>query len=179
MPVSVDNTQITFNDATVQTTAATGAQTGSVLMWVTNTAPSGFLLCDGASVSTTTFAALFAVIGYTFGGSGGSFTLPDFRNRFPVGSGTSYAIAATGGSADAVVVSHGHTVTDPGHTHVMNPSYNSGQNFGQVGRNDASQSRHTAATQSATTGITIANAGVSGTNANLPPYLGISFIIKT
>jgi microcystin-dependent protein len=90
-------------------------------MWGTASAPTGYLLCNGASVSTTTYADLFAVIGYTFGGSGASFTLPDYRGRMPIGVSGSYALAATGGSADAVVVSHTHTAsttaTDSGHTH--------------------------------------------------------------
>jgi hypothetical protein len=88
-------------------------------------------------------------------------------------------VAATGGSADAVVVSHTHTatVTDPGHAHsggatgallpVNNVPY---YNFNQQGN-----------TGSQVTGISVSNSteGVSGTNANLPPYLGINFIIKT
>jgi microcystin-dependent protein len=158
-------------------------------MWSTNSAPSGWLLCDGTSVLTASYAALFAVIGYTFGGSGGSFTLPDFRNRFPVGSGDSYAIAGTGGSANAVVVSHTHTatstVTDPGHVH--GPGAGSAflglPNQGAGGRTDGFQASNFTNTASSSTGITVAttnaSTGVSDTNANLPPYLGIRFIIKT
>lgn len=56
--------------------------TGSVISYAGSTAPTGWLLCDGASLSTTTYASLFAVIGYAFGGSGGSFNLPDLRGRF-------------------------------------------------------------------------------------------------
>jgi phage-related tail fiber protein len=48
-----------------------------------NSAPDGWLKANGASVSTTTYAALFANIAYTWGGSGGSFTLPDLRGEFP------------------------------------------------------------------------------------------------
>ncbi len=56
--------------------------TGSVISYAGSTAPSGWLLCDGALLSTTTYASLFAIIGYTFGGSGGTFNLPDLRGRF-------------------------------------------------------------------------------------------------
>jgi microcystin-dependent protein len=172
-----DTTQI----ATTAFVLQNGAPTGSVLMWTTNSAPSGWLLCDGTSVLTSAYAALFAVIGYTFGGTGGSFTLPDFRNRFPVGSGDSYAIAGTGGSKDAVVVSHTHTasVSDPGHNH----TYQALGNFDGIqtlanGNIRIGGNRQTA---DAFTGISVTNqsTGVSGTNANLPPYLGIRFIIKT
>jgi microcystin-dependent protein len=168
-----DTTQI----ATTAFVLANGAPTGSVMMWTTNVAPSGWLLCDGTSVLTSAYAALFAVVGYTFGGSGGSFTLPDFRNRFPVGSGDSYALAATGGSKDAVVVSHTHTLTDPGHNHGIGDgsaisSSTSGTFFRAL---TAAFIRST----TNTTGITVDSTGVSGTDANLPPYLALRFIIKT
>lgn len=52
-------------------------------------APSGWLLCDGTTAnSTTTYAALFAVIQYTYGGSAGSFTVPNMNGKIPVGAGT-------------------------------------------------------------------------------------------
>jgi microcystin-dependent protein len=175
--------------ATTAFVLANGAPTGSVLMWTTNTAPDGWLLCDGTSVLTSAYAALFSVIAYSFGGSGGSFNLPDFRNRFPVGSGDSYAIAGTGGSKDAVVVSHTHTssnaVTDPGHSHLVFPkmagAFAGNGNFIQGASSFAGYGSN--GTETNTTGISVAttidSAGVSGTNANLPPYLGIRFIIKT
>ena len=55
---------------------------GSILTFAGSAAPTGWLVCDGASLSTSAYASLFAVIGYTFGGSGGSFNLPDLRGRF-------------------------------------------------------------------------------------------------
>jgi microcystin-dependent protein len=166
-----DTTQI----ATTAFVLANGSPVGSVMMWTTDVPPSGWLLCDGTSVLTATYAALFGVIGYTFGGSGGSFTLPDFRNRFPVGSGDSYTIAGTGGSKDAVVVSHNHTLTDPGHNHQFNYAVVGTGN----GTGGFSPATVTINTSTASTGISIAAAGVSGTNANLPPYLALRFIIKT
>jgi microcystin-dependent protein len=159
---------------------------GEIKMWPTASAPTGYLLCDGSSVSTTTYAALFAVVGYTFGGSGASFTLPDYRGRMPIGVSGSYALASTGGSANAVVVSHTHTatVTDPGHDHDAITQTSGGSSAGNQYANSFSGSVNTTSTlmiQTATTGITVANSteGVSGTNANLPPYLAINFIIKT
>lgn len=63
-----------------------GVPTGALFQWTTATAPTGYLLCDGSSLSTTgTYANLYGVIGYTYGGSGASFNLPDLRARFPVG----------------------------------------------------------------------------------------------
>jgi microcystin-dependent protein len=171
------------NTTQIATTAfvlTNGAPTGGLIMWGTGTAPSGWLLCAGAAVSRTTYAALFAVIGTTFGVGDGSttFNLPNYTNRIPYGT----TLAATGGSADAVVVSHTHTaaVTDPGHAHSYNP-YGPTFYVGTGGSYAGVQGPQTTNTGSAVTGISVANSteGVSGTNANLPPYLGINFIIKT
>ena len=69
-------------------------------MWGTGTAPTGWLLCTGTAVSRSTYAALFAVIGTTFGSGDGSttFNVPNYTNRTPYGT----TVGATGGSADAV-----------------------------------------------------------------------------
>ena len=146
--------------------------TGTINMWPTASAPTGYLLCAGSAVSRTTYAALFAVISTTFGVGDGSttFNLPNYTNRMPYGT----TVGTTGGTADAVVVSHTHTITDPGHLH-SNGSVNADSaNYSGGGfqRQDVTN------TGSAVTGISINTAGVSGTNANLPPYLGINFIIK-
>jgi microcystin-dependent protein len=327
-PASTDNTVKIATTAYVQTALSTSVTpTGLIQMWPTTTAPAGYLLCNGIEVSRTTYAALFGVIGSTFGSGDGSttFNLPNYVNRMPFGanatttasvtaslngatstassisgttltvggtvtgtyavgqtisgsgvtSGTTitalgtgtggagtYTVSAsqtvssttitaagttlrvsavssgtlavgqvvtgtgvtantritalgtgtggvgtytvnisqtvasttitaspwvsngsTGGSADAIVVTHTHTatsvVTDPGHFH----------NYGGIQQQGGGQDSvitaqgSSATTQSKTTGITvattIATAGVTETNANLPPYLGINFIIKT
>jgi microcystin-dependent protein len=168
----------------IATTAfAMGATTlvspsGEIKMWPTATAPSGFLLCTGAAVSRTIYAALFAVIGTTFGAGDGTttFNLPDFDNRFPVGAGDLYTVAATGGSKDAVAVSHTHTATDSGHTHTYSNQVVSGP---YLGGTSSFSIGGTGTTASGTANITVASAGESGTNKNLPPYLSIYFIIKT
>jgi hypothetical protein len=86
----------------------------------------------------------------------------------------------TGGSKDAIVVSHTHTATvsDPGHVHLIGfQSIDAGPNYGSTASGNTAGSQ----TQSAFTGVTVSNSttGSSGTNANLPPYLGVYFIIKT
>ena len=169
-------------DVAAQTSAV---PTGVVNMWAINTAPTGWLICAGAAVSRTTYAALFAIIGTTFGVGDGSttFNLPDYRDRMPIGAGTTYSANSQGGSKDAVVVSHTHsaTVTDPGHNHTFTRQWYSESSGGSYvwGINGAATGSQTVSTS--TTGISVANstAGSSGTNANLPPYLGIYFIIKT
>jgi microcystin-dependent protein len=166
--------------ATTAFTLANSVPTGAINMWGTGTAPTGYLLCAGAAVSRSTYAALFAVIGTTFGVGDGSttFNLPNYTNRMPYGT----TLASTGGSADAIVVSHTHTatVTDPGHFHTTRGSVGFAASPA-VAFGANSDTTDIGTTNTKTTGISVANStvGSSGTNANLPPYLGINFIIKT
>lgn len=181
--VGTNTTQIATT-AFVQTGLGTvnSVIAGTIQMWPTVSAPSGYLLCDGTAVSRTTYATLFGVVGTTFGTGDGSttFNLPNYTNRMPYGT----TIGAIGGSADAIVVSHTHTatsnVTDPGHFHNLTGSL---QVLGTAGSVDTFVAIASTNTSTATTGITVAttnaSTGTSGTGANLPPYLGINFIIKT
>lgn len=98
--------------------------------------------------------------------------------RMMMGAGGSYAAGSTGGSADAVVVSHTHTatsvVTDPGHRHSYQLRDTPGSQPNEAHQADGPP-WSTAYTGYSSTGITVATTnattGVSGTNANLPPYV--------
>jgi microcystin-dependent protein len=79
-------------------TGIEGVNTGIVVPWGSASIPSGFLECNGQSVSTSTYAALFAVIGYTYGGSGGSFNVPDLTDRTVVNKSNTKSLAQTGGA---------------------------------------------------------------------------------
>lgn len=70
-------------------TAAALNPAGAMVMFGGASAPTGWLLCDGAAVSRTTYAILFAAIGTTWGVGDGSttFNVPDLRGRAPIGSG--------------------------------------------------------------------------------------------
>lgn len=63
---------------------STGAACGDVKFWPTSSAPAGWLKANGAAVSRTAYAALFAIIGTTYGAGDGSttFNLPDMRGEF-------------------------------------------------------------------------------------------------
>lgn len=107
-----------LKDELNETIKETGVPIGSVTPFAGQSAPSGWLLCNGAAVSRTTYAALYAIIGTTYGSGNGSstFNLPDMQGRFPLGADTAYARGAKGGEE-----SHILTVDEmPSHTHTQN-----------------------------------------------------------
>lgn len=97
--------------------------------------------------------------------------------RVPVGfdSGNALFDAAeeTGGSADAIVVSHTHTLTDPGHTHTTTVPISAIGNSRQALYSTAGADTTSLTTSSSTTGISVNTAGSSGTNANYQPYITV------
>jgi hypothetical protein len=146
-------------------TPATPTPAGVIVLWSGSigSIPSGWALCNGNNGT------------------------PDLRDRFIVGAGSTYAVDATGGSADAIVVSHTHTatsvVTDPGHEHEYGSAqFNIGATTGTTLLRPAGSGAAQASTTE-TTGITVAttnaSTGTSGTNANLPPYYALCYIQKT
>jgi microcystin-dependent protein len=70
-----------------------GVPAGTIMGWGGTTAPDQWVICDGSSVPKNTYSALFAAIGYTYGGSGDNFNLPDLRGRVPVGSQSAITLA--------------------------------------------------------------------------------------
>lgn len=116
---------------------------GIIQPWggTTGTTPAGWLACDGASVKTYEYPALYAAIGFTHGGSGEDFTLPDLAGKNVMGydSGdTDFdAEGETGGVKDVTLTaaqsgeaghnhiqnSHNHTATQGSHTHSVSLRY--------------------------------------------------------
>jgi hypothetical protein len=147
------------------TSTGTTIPTGMISLWYGSigSVPLGWYLCDGTNGT------------------------PDLRDRFVVGAGSTYSVAATGGSANAIVVSHTHTatstVTDPGHTHTMIAISGASLGGGSETIPRTPNTNTTFTTNSATTGITVgttnASTGVSGTNANLPPYYALAYVMKS
>ena len=80
-----------------------GFLVGSVIMYASNSIPTtqtisginDWLLCDGSAFSTSTYSALYNVIGDTFGTSGANFLVPDFRTYSPVGVGGSFVLGTS------------------------------------------------------------------------------------
>ena len=188
--------------------------TGMIMMYTGSTAPSGWAICNGQNGT------------------------PDLRDRFIVGAGSAYSVNNTGGSKDATLVSHSHTINNhvhgfsantgnqsANHNHSFSGSGSSSHSHGftGVGGNDHNQNvRHTTVmrnrsnptvyTAAGNTGVQSANVsisisgntgnnsgnhhhfvsgntgdpsdrgtntqGSSATNANLPPYYALMFIMK-
>ena len=105
-------------------TVESNTPAGVMFDYAGTAAPSGFMMCDGASLSTATYSVLFAAIGYSYGGSGANFNVPDFRGRFARyndNMGTGAAGLDTGrvhGSTQTqATAKNGLGLTDPGHSH--------------------------------------------------------------
>jgi microcystin-dependent protein len=80
-------------------TGIEGVNTGIVVPWGSAAIPSGFLECNGQAVSQATYAALFAVIGTTYGDpGGGNFNVPDLTDRTVVNKSNTKSLAQTGGA---------------------------------------------------------------------------------
>lgn len=174
---------------------------GTVLPFAGAAAPSGWALCQGQSYATSTYPKLFAAIGYTYGGSGANFNIPDMRSRFPVGKGASTwsdALNEKGGTSTLGIVNHTHdqgTLVVSNHDHASlggggegfvvtggagSPDYN----FAASAFDDGTPFRtfsKTTLTGTGTvtvTGSTGTTGNVDGVDDNLPPYITLNFIIR-
>ena len=81
-------------------TGIEGIPTATIVPWSSSSVPTGFLECDGSNVSRSTYAALFAVVGTTYGSGDGAstFGLPDLQNNVAVGKSPNKSLASTGGA---------------------------------------------------------------------------------
>jgi microcystin-dependent protein len=184
---------------TIPSAGALGVPTGFLAAFAGVTLPTGWLACDGAAVSRTTFAALFTAIGTTWGAGDGvtTFNVPDLRDRVVVGTSpgglsnrpTARALADVGGEEDHVqttaeLVTHTHGVTDPGHTHapvqgavfLMQSSVIVGAPLYTPG---ATNSKTNVGLANATTGVSIANTGSSSAANVMQPFAAAVWAIKT
>jgi microcystin-dependent protein len=121
---NVLNDDLALIDAQVFSNESGVAPVGTIVMYAGPTAPANWLICNGASLATTTYNLLFAVCGYIYGGSGANFNLPNLGAQFPCGVGTNPQGVGVGlgevtgtFSYNVPLPSHAHGVNDPEHAH--------------------------------------------------------------
>lgn len=174
--------------------APSSAPVGTIIAFGGATAPAGYLLCDGAAYSRTTYSELFNVIGTSYGTGDGSttFNVPNLTGKFPLGKSGSYSLASTGGEANVTLT----TNQIPAHTHgsksitgqvgqVLVPSdngYTSDSLYFETKDNVAypSSESGTARRRVIKLNATHEHDSVGGGafHNNMPPYLTINYIIK-
>lgn len=150
---------------------------GTVWEFAGGTLPAGWLLCDGSSKATAAYPALFAAIGYTYGGAGANFNVPDTRGRSVIGVGAvgtnqqpTAALGTVGGDVTNLV-NHNHAVTDGGHDHTQNAHGHTQAAHGHTASGHA-HGGGGGGTGVMTFGGAGGAAGASGTTYNLPNTTG-------
>jgi len=175
-------------------TGIEGIPTATIVPWSDSSIPSGFLECNGQSVSQSTYAALYAIIGTTYGDpGGGNFNVPDLQDNVPVGKSNNKALASTGGAntvtstgnvggstanatlSTAQLASHSHGINgminvssfaSGGSAPMGNPVQATSSNTNNAGSGSAHSHNMSATFAGDATSV-------------LQPYLAIIYIIKT
>lgn len=155
--------------------------TGAIMMWYTNTPPSGWILCDGQS--TASYPALAAIVGAN---------VPNLKGRVPVGLDTTQTefdtLGETGGAKThtlSIAEMPSHTHIQDSHRHTItsvydDANYNQGTIPGDGQQSipfDAGSIQRTQYTNFTT--ATNQNTGGGGAHNNLQPYIILNYIIKT
>ena len=180
---------------------------GAMMAWASNTIPANWLLCDGAAVSRSTYASLFAIIGTQYGSGDGSttFNLPNIKGKTIVGrdsadsnfdilnTPTSYVGAKTHTLTEAQIPSHTHTYsgttsTTGSHNHINGWASITGYNYVGSGGNStwpfgggsnaAQRDLQAAGDHAHTFSGTTAATGSGQAHNNLQPYIVLNYIIK-
>jgi hypothetical protein len=173
------NTTQVATTAFVQTALSAAFTSGMIMMWsgTIATIPTGWVLCNGSN------------------------STPDLRNKFVIGAhsdtaGVAYSTITgsntqTGGTKDAIVVSHTHTFTGTAlGTHAHETTFNQTSKSNNatpyilsnpsIGENlNGSVNLTSSSVSAGTPAGTNSTEGSSGTNQNLPPYYALAFIMKT
>lgn len=166
-----------------------------------STAPAGHVLCYGQALSRTTYSALFAILGTTYGAGDGSttFNIPDMRGFVPAGKdnmgGTAAnrittavsgldgtTLGATGGDQRMQNHVHNNTVSETPHAHDANCVYGAAGNnpSGGAVTYETSGTGNRVVTKTASAGVSITNASAgAGSSQNVQPTIVVNYILRT
>jgi len=179
-------------------TGIEGLPTATIVPWSSASVPTGYLECDGAAVSRTTYADLFAIISTTYGVGDGSstFNVPDLQDNVAMGKSGTKALASTGGANTVAVAASGtvggttanatlSTAQLASHSHSTSIRSGTGHPDASPGLTKSNASTANFGSNSTGSGTGHSHnmsATFSGDTANpsvLQPYLTIIYIIKT
>ena len=181
-------TKYNFNGSDL--TGIEGTATGTILPWSASSLPTGFLECAGAAVSRSTYSALFAIVGTTYGAGDGSstFNLPNLADNVPVGKSGTKALASTGGANTVSVTATGNVGGSTANAtlttaQLASHSHNKGVNTNAVGGGNFATGASSTTTGNEGSGTGHSHnmsATFSGDSTSvLQPYIALIYIIKT
>lgn len=142
---------------------------GSIIAHTGNISPSGWLICDGSSYTTSNYPLLFNVIGYRYGGSGSTFNLPDLRDCLIRGSPSTTSLSASKLGSSTVTLtlsnlpSHAHTYQDVYYTEQVG-GVTQLNNYGANDSNNSNQFIFRTTNGSSTANINNSETNISTTN---------------
>lgn len=187
LPKGTDSNVLTQASSVPSWAAQSSTPAGVILPYGAATAPTGYLLCDGATVSQTTYATLYALIGHTYGTDPGSgnFILPNLKGKVVVGFNSAEtefdALAETGGEKTHALTTdelatHTHTQNSHAHSIPVNSTGSGGSVYPVIGAavDTIAQNYGTAAATAVNQ-----NTGSETAHQNLQPYITLQYIIKT
>ena len=183
-----------------------GVDTGTIVAFPTDTPPTGYLLCDGASLLRASYSALFTLIGTTYGSADGThFNVPNIKGKVIVGKDTGQTefdvLGETGGAKTHTLqttempththAQDAHTHTQNAHSHYLqytpngkNITLNGGGaeynlSYGTSGATAEELGTRSVTATNQNTTPTNQNTGGGGAHNNLQPYIVLQFMIKT
>tara|TARA_R110002020_G_scaffold425838_1_gene635258 strand:+ start:448 stop:1032 length:585 start_codon:yes stop_codon:yes gene_type:complete len=174
-----------------------GIPTATIIPWSDSSVPSGYLECNGQAVSRSTYSALFAIVGTTYGAGDGSstFLVPNLSDNVAVGKSNNKALASTGGAN--TVAATGNVAGSTANHSLSTPELASHSHSPHGFANDPAARRDTYGSNHPYASYTASPAGSSNTGSGsahahnmsanfsgdatsvLQPYLTIMYIIKT
>ena len=180
-----------YNYSGANLTGIEGIPTATIVPWSDSSIPSGFLECNGANVSRSTYAALFAIVGTTYGAGDGAstFGLPDLQDNLPVGKSGTKNVGSTGGANTVTTTGNiGGTTANAtlstsqlaSHTHTYKGQGTPGGTPGILYHNPGSSTFAMSNTGSGTGHSHNMSANFTGDATSVvQPYLALIYIIKT
>lgn len=149
---------------------------GLINMWGGSAAPTGWLLCDGAAISRTTYSKLFAILGTTYGVGDGSttFNVPNLKGKVPVGKDAAQTEFDTLGEAGGEKTHVLTTPEMPAHTHRAATGGSGSGNFDPFALQNDNRANFNNWAPESPSEVT----GGGGAHNNLQPYVVVNFIIK-